>query len=79
MQQTMYHLRSCIRDPDKDVKTGLKEVKYEAGEGLESLLDEALQSKCPEDGQNVLLYAAAQGNKAWFLILVELIRSRVSV
>lgn len=78
MQQTMYHLRRCIRDPEKVVATGLEEVKDEVGEDLESLLDEALQSKCPEDGQNVLLYAAAQGNKAWFLGLVELIRSRVS-
>lgn len=74
----MYELRRCIRDPDKDVKEGLEEVKKEVGEGLESLLDEALQSKWPEDGQNVLLYAATQGNKTWLLGLVDLIRSRVS-
>ncbi|CAM9266840.1 unnamed protein product [Ectocarpus sp. 4 AP-2014] len=79
MQKAMYHLRRCIRDRGKDVEKGLKEVKDKVGEGLESLFDEALQSKCPEDGQNVLLYAAAQGNKAWFLELVDLIRSRVGI
>ncbi|CAM9233322.1 unnamed protein product, partial [Ectocarpus sp. 12 AP-2014] len=79
MQKAMYHLRRCIRDPKKDVEKGLKEVKDKVGEGLESLFDEALQSKCPEDGQNVLSYAAAQGNKAWFLELVHVIRSRVGI
>lgn len=74
----MYELRRCIQDPEMDVETGLKEVEDEVGKGLESLLDEALQSKWPEDGQNVLLYAAAHGNKAWLLGLVDLIRSRVS-
>ncbi|CAN0365488.1 unnamed protein product, partial [Ectocarpus sp. 12 AP-2014] len=33
----------------------------------------------PEDGQNVLLYAAAQGNKTWLLGLVDVIRSRVGI
>ncbi|CAM9267068.1 unnamed protein product [Ectocarpus sp. 4 AP-2014] len=79
MQKAMYELRRCIRDPEKDVEEGLEEVQKEVGEGLESLLDETLQSKCPEDGQNVLLYAAAQGNKTWLLGLVDLIRSRVGI
>ncbi|CBN74319.1 Transient Receptor Potential Channel. Partial sequence [Ectocarpus siliculosus] len=79
MQKAMYELRRCIRDPEKDVEKGLEEVQKEVGEGLESLLDEALQSKWPEDGQNVLLYAAAQGNQTWLLGLVDLIRSRVGI
>ncbi|CAM9397930.1 unnamed protein product [Ectocarpus fasciculatus] len=79
MQKAIYELRRCIRDPEKDVETGLQEVTDEVGEGLETLLDEALQSKWPEDGHNVLLYAAAHGNKAWLLGLVDLIRSRVGI
>lgn len=74
----MYHLRRLIRDRGVGVENGLRSVKCELGKDLESLLDEALLSKCPEDGQNLLMYAAAQGNEAWFLRLVDEIRSRVS-
>lgn len=71
-QQNMYHLRQQIRD-----RKGYG-LPFE-GRGLESLTDEALQSKCPEDGQNLLMYAAAQGNETWFLHLVDDIRLKVSM
>ncbi|CAB1102482.1 unnamed protein product [Ectocarpus sp. CCAP 1310/34] len=48
----MYHLRRHIRNPEMDVEKGWKLVKDELGEDLESILDEALLSKCSEDGQN---------------------------
>lgn len=72
----MYYLRKLIRE-EIDVEQGWRSAKYEL-EDLEALLDEALQSKCPEDGQNLLMYAAAQGNEAWVLHLVDDIRKRVS-
>lgn len=75
----MYHLRRLIRDRGVGVEYGLRSVTCALGEDLDSLMDEALQSKCPEDGQNLLMYAAAQGNEAWFLRLVGDIRSRVRV
>lgn len=75
----MYHLRRLIRDREIDVDVGLRAVKSKTGEDLESLMHEALQSKCPEDGQNLLMYAAAQGNEAWFIHLAGDIRSKVSM
>lgn len=75
----MYHLRKLIRDGEIAVGFGLRSVTCALGEDLEPLMDEVLQSKCPEDGQNLLMYAAAEGNEAWFLRLVGDIRSRVSV
>lgn len=52
-------------------------AEFDVEEDLEPLLDQALQSQCPADGQNLLMYAAAQGNEAQFLRLVDRIRSRV--
>lgn len=75
----MYHLRRLIRDGEIDVDVGLRAVKSKMGEDLESLMHEALQSKWPEDGQNLLMYAAAQGNEAWFIHLASDIRSMVCV
>lgn len=75
----MYHLRRLIRDKCIAVDSGLRSVESGSGGDVEPLMDEALQSKCPEDGQNLLMYAAAQGNEAWFIGLVGEIRSRVSV
>lgn len=66
-----------MRNPEMDVETGWKFVKDELGEDLESILDEALLSKCPEDGQNLLMYAAAHGNEEWLLHLIDHIRSQV--
>ena len=75
----MYHLRRLIRDRCIAVDSGLRSVESGSGGDVEPLMDEALQSKCPEDGQNLLMYAAGQGNEAWFIRLVGEIRSRVSV
>lgn len=76
----MYHLRRLIRDREIGVvDKGLRFGKNALGGDMESLMDEALQSKCPEDGQNLLMYAAAQGNEAWFIHLAGDIRSRVSM
>lgn len=76
----MYHLRRLIRDRGIGVDKGLRAVKNASGgDIMESLMDEALQSKCPEDGQNLLMYSASQGNEAWFIHLVGDIRSRVSL
>ncbi|CAN0140980.1 unnamed protein product, partial [Scytosiphon promiscuus] len=78
----MYRLRERIRD----------EFAFETkvrGSGWESLLgkelgprwlsNEVLKSRCPKDGQNLLMFAAGQGNAAWFLQLVGEIRSRLGV
>lgn len=73
----MYHIRRLIRDTDVSVDMGLRSIKSKLGDELESIMDEAFQSKCPEDGQNLLMYAASQGNEAWFLRLAGDIRSRV--
>lgn len=76
----MYHLRRLISDREGiDVDQGLRAVKYKLGEDVDSVLDEALQSRCPEDGQSLLMYAVGQGNEAWFLRLVVEIRKQVSV
>eukprot|EP00903_Cladosiphon_okamuranus_P014653 g13587.t1 len=75
----MYHLRRLIRDSGVGVEYGLRSVTCALGENLEPLMDEVLQSKCPEDGQNLLMYAASEGNEAWFLRLVGDIRSRLGV
>lgn len=77
-QEIMYRLRECIRNEEVDVDHGLRSVKLLIGDGMESLMDEALQSKCPDDGQNLLMSAAAEGREAWFLRLADEIRSRVS-
>lgn len=74
----MYQLRRLIRDGEVAADSGLRSVESGAGGEVEPLMDEALQSKCPEDGQNLLMYSAAQGNEAWFIHLVGEIRSRVS-
>lgn len=78
----MYQLRRQIRD-GIGVKDGLQsattELEEDLEEGLEALMGEALQSKCPEDGKNLLMYAASQGNEEWFLYFVRDIRKRVSV
>lgn len=73
----MYQLRRQIRE-GTSVENWLRSAQNEL-EDLESLMGEALHSKCPEDGQNLLMYAAAQGNEDWFLHLVGDIRKRVSV
>lgn len=73
----MYRLRHFIEE-GVDVDEALSSVKNELGKDLESLMDEALQSKCPEDGQNLLMYAATHGNEAWLVRLVNDMRSRVS-
>lgn len=78
----MYHLRRRIRDGNRhdiSVANGLRSAEYELQEDLELLMDEALQSKCPGNGQNLLMYAAAQANEDWFLHLVGDIRKRVRV
>lgn len=83
-QETMYDLRRRIRDSQGDVAKGQVEAAFSQvhsdlkGKRLKSLMDEALQSKAPEDGQNLLTYAAAQGRDAWFLRIAREIRTRVS-
>lgn len=77
-QEIVYHLRRFIRE-GVDVDEGLDSIKNELGEDLESLLDEARQSTCPEDGQNLLMYAATHGREVWLLRLVDDIMSRVRV
>lgn len=72
----MYHMRRRIKN-GIDVDVGLRSLGYVVRDDLEPLMDEALQSKCPEDGQTLLMYAAAQGNKDWFLHLVGDIKARV--
>lgn len=42
-------------------------------------MNDALRSKAPEGGQNLLADAAAQGSNDWFLYITgEIIRSKVS-
>ena len=74
---TVYRLRQFIRE-GVDVDEGLRSVTAEFGDDGESPIREALQSKCPEDGQNLLMYAATQGSEVWFLRLIGDIKSRVS-
>lgn len=74
----MYHLRRLIRDRGITVDSGLRSIELGFKGNAKPLVDEALQSKCPGDGQNLLMFAAAQGNEAWFIGLVGEIRSRVS-
>ncbi|CAM9252147.1 unnamed protein product, partial [Ectocarpus sp. 8 AP-2014] len=79
-QETMYRLRRQIREvngTEKVVKETFLEEQNLLGEDLESVLDGALQSKAPEDGQNLLTYAAAQGRDTWFLFIAGKIRSKV--
>lgn len=75
----MYSLRRHIRDSKGSVEAAFLQVDSDLkGKGLKAVMDEALQSKAPEDGQNLLTYAAAQGRDAWFLHIAREIRSRVS-
>lgn len=74
----MYRLRQCIRGSKSTVEESLLQVKKDLGKGLESVMDDAFRSKAPEDGQNLLTYAAAQGSDTWFLNIAREIRSRVS-
>lgn len=74
----MYHLRQLVREGEVSDQ-GLVSAELGPGGDLESFADEVLQSECPEDGQTLLMYAAAQGNEACFGRLVGDIRSRVSV
>lgn len=73
----MYTLRRLIRGAEVDVEAKVSAVEDSLGTDLKSVLDEALQSKAPEDGQNLLTYAAAQGKEAWFLHIASQIRSKV--
>eukprot|EP00903_Cladosiphon_okamuranus_P014652 g13586.t1 len=75
----MYHLRRLIRERGIAVEFGLRSVESGSGGDVEPLMDEALQSKCPEDGQNLLMYSAAQGNEAWFIRLVGEVRARLGL
>ncbi|CAM9923666.1 unnamed protein product, partial [Scytosiphon promiscuus] len=79
-RELLYGLRSSIRDARSRGKDRLKAVKAKLWpEGLQTLWDEILRSKAPEDGQNLLTYAAAQGRSTWFLHIAREIRSRLGV
>eukprot|EP00752_Nemacystus_decipiens_P011859 g10519.t1 len=75
----MYRIRHLIRGTEDNVEHALLEVEESLGTDLKSVLDEALQSKAPEDGQNLLTYAAAQGKEVWFLHIANQIRSRLGI
>lgn len=74
----MYRLRRLIRDGIGEDQP-LVSAEIALGQDMELLADEVLQSECTEDGQTLLMYAAAQGDEHWFLRIVGEIRSRVSV
>lgn len=88
----MYNLRESIRG-GRSVEDGLREAEHVLGgcpnpinvngvdrtleSRVEPLLDEAFLSKDPEDGQNILTYAAAWGRGDWFHYLSNRIRQQV--
>lgn len=74
----MYRPRGLIRGSEDKVEDALSDVEKSLGEDLTAVLDGALQSKAPEDGQSLLTYAAAQGKDVWFLHIARQLRSRVS-
>lgn len=75
-KEKMYEIRDRIRDCPL-LGGGIQDVARMVGKRSETLMDEALLEKDPEDGQNLLTYAAAQGKEDWFLHLLQYIRERV--
>ena len=75
----MYRLRGLIRGSTRNVEAELLRFEEDLGKDLKPVMGDALRSKAPEDGQNLLTYAAAQGSDAWFLNIAREIRSRVSL
>eukprot|EP00903_Cladosiphon_okamuranus_P014655 g13588.t2 len=82
----MYRIRGLIRDSkekpfdwDNNVQKRVDDLKKELGSCLQSVMDDALRSKAPEDGQNLLTYAASQGTNDWFLYLAGEIRSTMGI
>lgn len=73
----MYDLRTSIHN-DRPVEDGLDSVKQVLGEQWELLMNDTLLARDPDDGQNLLMNAAAWGKKDWFLHLLRDIRQRVS-
>ncbi|CAB1096081.1 unnamed protein product [Ectocarpus sp. CCAP 1310/34] len=77
-QQAMYELRAAIRDR-QSVAEGYARVDKIPGKISESLMHQALLARDPEDGQNLMAYAARWGRKRWFLYLVQHVRDKLGV
>lgn len=75
-QQAMYELRAAIRDR-QSVAEGYARVDKIPGKISESLMHQALLARDPEDGQNLMAYAARWGREEWFLYLVQHVRDKV--
>lgn len=71
-------LRHAIR-LNKDVRAELPDLEQDLRGKSTALTAEALKSKDLEDGQNLLLYAAALGTDVSFTSLVKVIKERVSM
>lgn len=72
----MYELRAAIRDHES-VKKGYSRVIAKLGRKSESLMNQVLLARDPEDGQTLMAYAARWGREEWFLYLVQHVRDKV--
>ncbi|CAM9548053.1 unnamed protein product, partial [Ectocarpus fasciculatus] len=74
----MYELRAAIRD-HQTVKKGYSRVNAKLGKISESLMHQALLARDPEDGQNLMAYAARWGREEWFIYLVQHVRDKLGM
>lgn len=72
----MYELRAAIRYR-QSVAEGNARVEKNLGKISESLLHQALLASDPDDGQNLMAYAARWGREEWFIYLIQHIRDQV--
>lgn len=72
----MYELRAAIRDR-QSVAEGYARVHESLGKISKSLMHQALLASDPDDGQNLMAYAARWGREEWFIELIQHIRDQV--
>ncbi|CAM9478531.1 unnamed protein product [Ectocarpus fasciculatus] len=74
--QAMYELRAAIRDR-QSVAEGYARIDENLGKISVSLMHQALLASDPDDGQNLMAYAARWGREGWFIYLIQHIRDQL--